>query len=609
LTVLLVALVNRALLLFWFARNDIAPCLGLDPDYYYTSALEIAKGYLVSDYGMYCGGPFYPYFLGGLVALLGKNLLLLRIAQSLVGVATNVLLAQLGIRLFSRRAGLYAGLIYAFCGPLLFGELNLENEFLITFFTLAATLLFVCYRQSRLLLFLGGCLLGLATITRPNQLLAALLVLVCLYLLEPGLGPFLRKAVPVCCGIILMLAPITVRNYYLFHEFVPTSFSGGFVFYIGNNPSSAFAYKSLEFGDASFLGEFQSAWSEASRRAGRVLKPNEASSYWFGEGLKFMAAQPGKVLQNYLERVISVVNNYELPDNYNYYFYRQQIPMLKWLFVSFGMIFPFALIGLWRLRKREQLLVLVAPITSFVTIMVLSYNGRYRGTAYFALILLAGVGITYLAGLLKERRFKPLAWCGSAVLLAALVSYMASPYVYNDYYSLVMVGNCLAESKPALAMQRYNEAILLNPGDNLAFYNLAELYRKSGNNEAARMILEPRGDDPEALLRLADLAHENGRGEEAIGYLQQALVFKPNFFQAYELLGSIYKDRGEIDKAIASFRKALDLNPIFISAKLSLARLYQERGLTGEAGRELAEILKIQPFNAEAAKLLKSRGV
>src|SRR5215213_692646 len=61
--------------------------------------------------------PLYPYFLGVVYALFGRDLLIVRVVQALIGSASCVLLGLAGARLFSKRVGLVAGLALALWAP------------------------------------------------------------------------------------------------------------------------------------------------------------------------------------------------------------------------------------------------------------------------------------------------------------------------------------------------------------------------------------------------------------------------------------------------------------------------------------------------------------
>src|SRR5436190_23480173 len=54
--------------------------------------------------------PLYPYFLGVVYAIFGRDLLVVRVIQAVIGSASCVLVGLAGERLFSKRVGLFAGL-------------------------------------------------------------------------------------------------------------------------------------------------------------------------------------------------------------------------------------------------------------------------------------------------------------------------------------------------------------------------------------------------------------------------------------------------------------------------------------------------------------------
>src|SRR5713226_3287997 len=64
--------------------------------------------------------PLYPYLLGVVYAAAGRHLPLVRVIQAIVGSASCALLGLATARLFSRRAGLAAGLMLALYAPAIF---------------------------------------------------------------------------------------------------------------------------------------------------------------------------------------------------------------------------------------------------------------------------------------------------------------------------------------------------------------------------------------------------------------------------------------------------------------------------------------------------------
>ena len=82
--------------------------------------------------------PLYPYLLGVTYAIAGRTCSLVRIVQALIGSASCVLLALAGVRLFSPRAGLTAGVMLALYAPAIFFDGLLQKSVLDVFFVCLA---------------------------------------------------------------------------------------------------------------------------------------------------------------------------------------------------------------------------------------------------------------------------------------------------------------------------------------------------------------------------------------------------------------------------------------------------------------------------------------
>ena len=82
--------------------------------------------------------PLYPYLLGSIYAIAGRHLLLVRIVQIVIGSASCALLGLAVARLFSRRAGIVAGLMLALYAPAIFFDGLLQKSVLDVFFVCLA---------------------------------------------------------------------------------------------------------------------------------------------------------------------------------------------------------------------------------------------------------------------------------------------------------------------------------------------------------------------------------------------------------------------------------------------------------------------------------------
>jgi 4-amino-4-deoxy-L-arabinose transferase-like glycosyltransferase len=89
--------------------------------------------------GVFYQAPLYPYFLGVLQVILGRNLWLIRLIQIVLGAISCALIFQAGRNLFSRQAGIAAGLILSGYAPGIFFDGLIEKSIL-DFFLLSLLL-------------------------------------------------------------------------------------------------------------------------------------------------------------------------------------------------------------------------------------------------------------------------------------------------------------------------------------------------------------------------------------------------------------------------------------------------------------------------------------
>ena len=113
------------------------------------------------------------------------------------------------------------------------------------------------------------------------------------------------------------------------------------------------------------------------------------------------------------------------------------------------------------------------------------------------------------------------------------------------------------------------EALYASNPEGRVFTHLAEAYRKAGEFERARSILE------------------------------QGLTKHPAYASAHVVLGRVYADLDDTDQASASFRHVLELDPHNLVALRSLGELARSQGRTGEALNYFEELRHQDPSNTE----------
>jgi 4-amino-4-deoxy-L-arabinose transferase-like glycosyltransferase len=190
--------------------------------------------------------PGYPAFL--VVSTLGQpdRVALAKVANSIVGSLTALLLAWLSARIFRRRALAIATGVAAAVHPtfwLMATEIQSEPLFLFFFLSAGLLLLIGADRPSSNAALLAGVALGLAALTRSTALALAPFLLAPLADRRYPVRARGHLAASAVLGLVLALAPWTIRNAMVFHELLPVNDAGGASLYWGNSRLAARYYR------------------------------------------------------------------------------------------------------------------------------------------------------------------------------------------------------------------------------------------------------------------------------------------------------------------------------------------------------------------------------
>jgi len=219
-----------------------APLRGDEIDYHGLAAsLASSKGFVAGDGTPTAARPpLYPMILASVYALFGARPDVARLVQVLLGTGVVPLVWLLGRRVFSPKAGLVAAAIAA-CDPLLvFMSSYVLTESLYTLLLLCLLVATSrCFERGTCgaaRLALGGALLALASLARPNAFPLALFLLgAWLFVGRERVGRRLSKALLSLAILLVVLAPWGARNERRLGSPVLFTTHGGMTFYQGNN--------------------------------------------------------------------------------------------------------------------------------------------------------------------------------------------------------------------------------------------------------------------------------------------------------------------------------------------------------------------------------------
>ena len=573
--IFLVALAVRLLHLWQIHPSPFFEVLLGDAHGYDEWARRLAAGDWVGTEVFY-QAPLYPYFVGVVYAVFGRDLLILRIIQALIGSASCALLGLAGARLFSQRAGLIAGLALALYAPAIFFDSLLQKSVL--------DMLFVClglWLASHLRQGYGGqagtatrgtwIALGLAmgglSLTRENAL-ALIIVILAFAVWQYGADRIFRvpkSALWFLAGLAVVLLPVAARNFAVGGGFYLTTSQFGSNLYIGNNPGADGTYASIRSGRGAPEFERQDAKEVAEQAVGRSLTPAEVSSYWTGQVVDFVTSRPGAWLALTARKVALLVNASEMLDTESQESYAEwSLPLrLGGIVGHFGILVPLAVFGLittWPDRRRLWLLHALALAYAASVVMFYVF-ARYRYPLVPFLLLYAAAGLAIL---------------------------FDSPFDLRPR-------NWISRARAQGRRQWLTVAAIVTAA---IFANWPIL-----STSLMRAITE---------TNLATALQAQGRYDEAMAHYRQALVHRDTYAPAYNNMGTALRAQGKLDEAIAQYQRALELQPDYAGARFNLANAELAKGQPAGAIEQFREALKREPNSVEVrtnlAAALDARG-
>lgn len=195
--------------------------------------------------------------------------------------------------------------------------------------------------------------------------------------------------------------------------------------------------------------------------------------------------------------------------------------------------------------------------------------------------------------------------------LAALAKIGTGGHTNADYYNLAGMSYAGLNDLP-LASRAVIKAIELAPGRPDLLVNLAGLYQRASNNNAALMALSKAvamPSAPAAAFFALALTHYNlGNFQKAVEGCRETMVRDPSFDKAFLLMGRAYNAMATPAEARRAFARAAALNSACDACQFEMALLARS---SAESERLLRATIAINPRHADAhyrlGKLLGGR--
>ena len=387
--------------------------------------------------------PFYPLFIAAIYSVVGEEPWAVLVVQLLLDAICCGVLYVLVSRLVGHRPAMIAAILYAFDPSLIIysSTVLISDTFFVFLFLVFVTCLVIAsigdgYHHPLPLLLGAGVVLGLATLTRPTALyIAPILLALPVFWNRAHLVAAIKQSATVLVVAAIIVAPWLVRNYVVFDR-VSLSPLGPYYFLV----------EVVAQMEAVRLGEGKSAMragllDEADRRMmADGLDPDEIdqfkqSEYWQRLDKEYVSTYPLVFAKIYAVGVMQTFANVGT----SLYANRLGVPLeridmkvhlnvvdlvntalerrgLTGLFLAVVLIPHFvisytgALIGAivwWQRYDRRLLLVLLLIVGYFVAVAGAGGDARFKLPVIPAYLALAGVGLSYLYDLARNRSRRP----------------------------------------------------------------------------------------------------------------------------------------------------------------------------------------------------------
>jgi len=591
--IFILAAVVRGVYLAEMRESQVFRLLVIDEQAYDLQAMEKVHGDWVGRKVFY-QDPLYPYFLAILFRAFGHQ-----------PFAAFTLDAALLLLLVARRRqqwGLWlaAGLVAAIYAPFFFQETLILKSSLVLFTLDAALLLLLVARRRQQwgLWLAAGAVLGLGILVRGNYLLFAPVAATWIAVVnwKHSLGRAVRCALLFVAGVAAMILPVTVRNYAVARDLVLTTSQAGTNFYTANHPGNRtgtlvpppFVNTVPAFEDEDFK-------REAERRSGRRgMKASEVSRFWLRQALTSIAQHPRLFFVRTWKKLRFATTNYEPPDNQSFYFVRRYFSTtLRLDRVTFGVIFPFAAVGLLLcLRRRRPATLLYLFLATYLASLLIFYVfARSRLPLVPPLIILAAFAGVSLVRQWRETRLVEWMAAGLLFILSAVWawSFTARVDLVKPWTNLGAAYSVRGE--PDEAERSFIRAV------GVANAELAAPRKRPDVVSQIEVGLST------AHYGLGHVALVKNDLTKAQAHYQQAIELDGNNWQAHAELATVLRKKGELSAAEREALRANELYPYAPPVHIELALIYTLLRRPTKAVHHFKIVLELDPHHPQAATI------
>ncbi len=543
----------------------------LDAEAYDTWAMTIADGHWLRSTAFY-QSPLFPYLAGILYRVFGHDYLIIGLFNAILGVLTVGVLWRIADRSFGFLAGALTALLAVLYRPMVFYAAPVMKEelglFLLSLFLLLALR---ALNGNKARDFIGcGAILGLFALVRGNALFLALLVPLLAF--RQHRQASLKNSALFIGAMIAFVAPATLHNYIVSHDFVPVNYSYGFNLYIGNSPSADGTNRFPPGISVNPAGEESDVSRSARAETGRNLKPSEVSAYWRGRALDYAWQHPLRELDLLKSKVWFFISKTEAIDNYDLDFIQSNFPSILGLtFPGIELILCLAVFTLVATGKSRPQTVVIGCMAAAYILSVLPFyvTDRYQLPVVVFLLPLAGAAFPAAQDLIAAKKTRRLIMAGGAALGLLGLSLMRIPIVVDvTAYDWGVLSAIYADAgQDAEALKAMYKALALSPATmgEQSLVRGAYIEERMGHKKAVQRLLDIARDNypnsSDVWYNYARMRALQGDFAGALAPLQQAVKLSPDNVLYHATLAHVYFKLGDRARATEVLNQGLALSP------------------------------------------------